>query len=144
MKTKTFFLVCLFFGIGLSQLQAQTIKKGAVVAVGVYEMTLNPDVSLNQFLDFYNNKYIPEWEKNWPGAKLYLMEGDRGENKNKFGAILIFESVAVRDKYYPVEDGNTTSDALKAATEKMKAMDAELSKYLVSGARTTYTDWIIK
>ena len=144
MKTRTLLLLCLLLSFSVSQLSAQTLKKGAVVAVGIYEMTLNPDVSLNQFFDFYNNKYIPEFEKNWPGVKLYIMAGDRGENKNKFGAILIFKSVAVRDKYYPAEDANTTSDAWKASTEKMKVMDAEFSKYVVSGARTTYTDWIIK
>ncbi len=72
------------------------------------------------------------------------MIGDRGENKNKLGIILIFESVAVRDKYYPVEGEETLSDAVKAANEKMKLMDAEMSKYVISGTRTTYTDWIIK
>ncbi len=144
MKTKTFLLICLLLGNGLVQLSAQTVKKGAVVVVNTYEMTLNPDVSLNQFLDFYNNKYIPEFEKNWPGVKLYPLWGDRGENKNKIGSIMVFESVAIRDKYYPAEDGTTTSDAAKAAGEKMKAMDAEANKYFVSGKRATYTDWIIK
>ena len=144
MKTKAFLLLCLLLAFSISQLSAQTFKKGAVVAVGTYEMTLNPDVSLNQFLEFYTNKYVPEFEKNWPGVKQYLMIGDRGENKNKLGVILIFESTAVRDKYYPVEDAETTSDAVKAANEKMKVMGAEISKYVVSGTRTTYTDWIIK
>ena len=64
MKTKAFFLLCLFLAFSVSQLSAQTLKKGAVVAVGVYEMTLNPDVSMNQFIDFYNNKYVPELDKN--------------------------------------------------------------------------------
>jgi hypothetical protein len=123
---------------------AQTLKKGAVAAVSSYEFVLNPEVSMNQFLDFYNNKYIPEFEKNYPGVKLYLLWGDRGEKKNKMGGLLLFESVAVRDKYYPEEDGETSSEALKAANEKMKVIDAELSKYVVSGTRTTYTDYIIK
>src|SRR5512133_3742547 len=96
MKTKTLFLTCLLLGFLMTQLSAQSLKKGAVVAVSTYEMTLNPDVSMNQFLDFYINKYIPEFEKNFPGVKEYVMMGDRGENKNKVGGILVFESVAVR------------------------------------------------
>jgi hypothetical protein len=144
MKTRTLLLLCLLLGFSVSQLSAQTLKKGAVVAVSTYEMTLNPDVSMNQFLNFYINKYIPEFEKNFPGVKEYLMWGDRGEKKNMMGSILVFESVAARDKYYPTEDGTTTSDAVKAANEKMKAMDVELSKFVVSGKRTTYTDWVIK
>jgi len=144
MKTKAFFLLCPLLAFSISQLSAQTFKGGTVMAVGVYELTLNPDVSMNQFLDFYNNKYVPEFEKSWPGVKQYLMIGDRGENKNKLGSIVIFESIAVRDKYYPAEDEETISDAVKAANEKMKVMDAEMSKYVVSGTRATYTDWIIK
>ncbi len=131
-------------GFSTTPLSAQTLKKGAVVAVSTWEITLNPDVSMNQFLDFYNNKYIPEFEKNYPGLKVYLLGGDRGEKKKKFGAIWLFESVAVRDKYYPTEDGTTTSEAVETGDEKMKVMDAELSKFVVSGNRTTYTDWIIK
>lgn len=77
----------------------QTIKKGAVVAVSSYEFTLNPDVTMNQFLNFYLNKYIPEFEKNYPGMKMYLLWGDRGEKKNMMGDLLVCESVAVRDKY---------------------------------------------
>jgi hypothetical protein len=80
-------------------------------------MILNPDVSMNQFLDFYINKYIPEFEKNFPGVKEYLMVGDRGENKNKIGGILVFESLAVRDKYYPKEDG-AESEIATAVTKK--------------------------
>jgi len=127
----------------MTQLSAQSLKKGAVVAVSTYEMILNPDVSMNQFLDFYINKYIPEFEKNFPGVKEYVMLGDRGENKNKIGGILVFESVAVRDKYYPKEDG-TESEIATAATKKMEAINAEMSRFIVAGSRKTYTDWIIK
>lgn len=143
MNTKTLMLLCLFICIGFTQLFAQTLKKGAVVAVSTYTITLNPDVTMNQFLDFYINKYIPEMEKNYPGIKEFVLSGDRGENKNQIGIITYFESVAVRDKYYPVENGTTSSDAVKVAEEKMKPLNDEASK-LVVDAKRVYTDWIIK
>jgi len=143
MKTKTFLLICLLLGFSMTQLSAQTLKKGAVVAVSTYELILSPDVSMNQFIDFYNNKYIPEYEKNFPGVKMYPLMGDRGENKNIAGGMLVFESVAVRDKYYPKEN-EEVSEITAAANEKMQAIGAEATKLVVVFTRETYTDWIVK
>jgi len=144
MKTKTFLLLCIFLGIGLTQLSAQTLKKGAVVCVNTYTFTLNPDVTMNQFLDFYVNKYIPEFEKNYPGVKSYLLWGDRGEKKDQIGTIDVYESVAVRDKYYPIENDTTMTEAVKLANEKMKVINQESGKFFIGDGTRTYTDWIIK
>lgn len=121
----------------------QTLQKGAVVAVGSYDIVLNPDVTMKQFLDFYTTKYIPEFEKSFSGIKAYLISGDRGEKKNQIGEIWLFESVALRNKYFPVENDTTMNEAVKVATAKMKTMDAEAGKYVKSWNRV-YTDWIIK
>jgi len=142
MKTKTFLMICLLLGFSVSQISGQTLKKDAVVAVSSYTLVLNPDVTMSQFLDFYINKYIPEFEKNFPGIKDYLLSGDRGEKKNQFGEIWLFESVSVRDKYFPTEESEG-SDIFIAAMEKMTAINTELGKYVVSWERI-FTDWIIK
>jgi hypothetical protein len=65
----------------MTQLSAQTLKKGAVIAIRNYTFTLQPDVTMNQCLDFWTNKYIPACEKNYPGTRLFLLSGDRGEKK---------------------------------------------------------------
>jgi hypothetical protein len=144
MKTKVLIMLCLFLGIGLTQLSAQTLPKGAVVCVNTFTYTLNPDVTMNQFLDFYLNKYIPEFEKNYPGVKTYVLWGDRGEKKNQIGTMDVYESVAVRDKYYPSENDSTMSAAVKTAVAKMIAINKESSKFFISGGTRTYTDWVIK
>jgi hypothetical protein len=144
MKTKTLLLLCLILGIGLTQLSAQTIKKGTVIGVNTYTFTLNPDVTMNQFIDFYINKYIPEFEKNYPGVKEFLLYGNRGEKKNQIGVLDYFESVAVRDKYYPIENDTTSSAAAKVAEEKMKTINTEISKFFLPGSTRVYTDWFIK
>jgi len=56
MKTKVFFMLCLLLCVGLTQLSAQTLQKGDVVAIRVYTLTLKPDVTMNQVLDFWINK----------------------------------------------------------------------------------------
>jgi len=137
-------MLCLLLGFSFTTLTAQTVKKGAVVCVNTFTYTLNPDVTLNQFLDFYLNKYIPEFEKCYPGIKTYVLWGDRGDKKNQMGTMDVYESVALRDKYYPAENDETMSEAVKVASEKMKVMNAEMSKFFNGDGVRTYTDWIIK
>lgn len=144
MKTKTLFLICLLLGISTTHLSAQTLKKGAIIAVNTYTFTLNPDVTMNQFLNFYTNKYIPEFEKNYPGVKEFVLSGNRGEKKNQIGVIDYFESVAVRDKYYPVENDTTMSEVVKSSEEKMKTINEEMGKFFMPGSTRVYTDWLIK
>ena len=139
---KLVFITALFLLVGTAF--GQTLKKGAVVCVNTFTYTLNTDVTMNQFLDFYLNKYIPEYEKCYPGVKTYILWGDRGDKKNQIGTMDVYESVAVRDKYYPAENGTIMSEAVKVASEKMKAMDAEMSKFFIGEGLRTYTDWIIK
>jgi hypothetical protein len=144
MKTRTLLLLGLLLGFSLTPVTSQTVKKGAVVCVNTFTYTLNPDVTLNQFLDFYLNKYIPEYEKCYPGVKTYVLWGDRGDKKNQMGIMDVYESVAVRDKYFPVENDTTLTEAVKVASAKMKAMDTEMSKFFIGGGVRTYTDWIVK
>jgi hypothetical protein len=143
MKTKSPLLLCLVLGFCMTTLSAQTFTKGSVIAINTYTFTLNPDKTMNQMLDFYINKYIPEYEKNFPGVKEYVLWGDRGEKKNQIASVDVFESVAVRDKYYPTE-GSEGSETAKAAGEKMKAINDEMGKFFMSGGTRVYTDWIVK
>ena len=64
----------LFAGVAFGQ----TLTKGSVIGVHNYNITLQPDVTMNQFMEFWTNNVIPEFEKVWPGGKDLVMMGDRG------------------------------------------------------------------
>ena len=134
-------LIAIFLFAGLAF--GQTLKKGAVVIIDVNEFWLKPDVTMDQFLDFYMNKYIPEFEKNFPGLKVFIMYGDRGEHKYMIGGITYCESVEIRDKYWPPPTGES-SELAKAAEAKLAPFAQEFSKYILGSSDRKYTDWIIK
>jgi hypothetical protein len=120
----------------------QTIKKGMVVAVSSYELILKDNVNFDQFIKFSREKYIPALEKLLPGMKIFLLTGDRGENKFRYGEMLVFDDVATRNKYYPIEEDTTTSPALKAVLPQLMSLSSEANNY-VKYAKRVYTDWII-
>ena len=125
----------LFAGVAFGQ----TLKKGSVIGVHAYNITLQPDVTMNQFVEFWTNKMIPEMEKVWPGAKEIVMKGDRGEHKYKFATITYFESVEQRDKLFPTE--GDPNDA--PIPELLVPIFEELGKYILS-YEDEYTDYVIQ
>jgi len=133
---------CLIMSTGANQLAAQDPVKGSVIAIHSYIYELQPGVTMDQFMDFITNKYIPEFCKNFPGTKMYALRADRGVNKFQFGMMTVFESVAARDNYYPAED--VASEAGLAADKKMEPVNMEFMKYVKGGTRTSYTDWIVR
>ncbi|MCK4894076.1 MAG: hypothetical protein KAT07_08915 [Calditrichia bacterium] len=119
----------------------QTLKKGSIIAIRIQTVTLQPDVTLNQYLDFLVNEYYPEFEKNYPGIKRFCMIGDRGALVNRIASIYYFESAEVRAKYWPNADDSTP--AAEAALAKMEEIVKEAEKYRIS-VTSEYTDWIIQ
>lgn len=117
----------------------QTLQKGNFIGFQVNTINLDPNVTLNQFLDVWKNKALPEYEKNFQ-CKSYLVKGIRGECPNCFAAMWVWKSEADRDKFFNKED--ELNDLGQAAWDKMKPVLDELAKL---GATTTkYTDWVIQ
>ena len=120
----------------------QTLQKGNLVGFHVGTVILDPDVTSNQFNDFYLNKYIPELEKQFQGdIKVYLAVGDRGDDENLVGAFWVFKSVEVRDKYFSQE--GTMTELFNSKMEKIQPIHEELNKLGIYSEKH-YTDWVIQ
>ena len=118
----------------------QSLQKGNLVGMHVITFDLKPGYTVDQAIDFYNNKYKPAVEESFPGMKAYIVKGIRGENENRIGQIEVFESEAVRDKYYQ-KDGSLTV----AGNEALKKIQPVMDEFVPMGTFTTvYTDWVIQ
>ncbi len=123
----------LFAGVAFGQ----TVQKGSILGVHSVTITPNPGFTLEQVIDFYVNKFYPAYEKEFPGLKVFLAKGIRGENEEGFGIIYIIESAEIRDKYWPEKD--VSSELADAAFEKLQPLIDELGKMrTISGGHTDY------
>ena len=137
MKTITlFFGMILFTGITF----CQTLKKGNFVGVHSEDIKLASGVSMDQYIDFVTKKYVPEYQKAF-GSKVYITKGVRGENVNKLGMIIIYDSEATRNKYFK-DDGTVTEEGTNAS-KKMDSLNKELEK-LGTSSESKYTDWVVQ
>ena len=119
---------------------SQTLQKGNLVGVHVYNINLKPDVTPNQMKDFIINKLIPAYESN-PGANMYLTKCIRGENKYSYGLMVIFKSESERNKFYN-EEGELTELGI-ALSEKMQPIYEEFTN-TIGEFETEYNDWVVQ
>lgn len=66
-------------------------------------MSLNAGVSIDQALDLMIQTYVPAFEKNFPGVKVYMAKGVRGENPYRINEIVIMDNDGVRNRYFDAE-----------------------------------------
>ena len=117
----------------------QTLQKGSMISIHVLTITLDPDATMNQYLDVFKNKSLPAMEKNMEGVKTFLLKGDRGENENRFAMAIYFESIKVRDRYWP---SGGASEEMTAVLEKVSPITQELEKL---GTWTSeFTGWVVQ
>ena len=123
---------------------SQSLQKGAHLGIQAMTITLDPDVTWNQYLDFTMNTFIPEAEKAFPGMKAFLIGGGMEiggstEGKEKYSIIYYFESVEIFNKYFDAE-GNP-NDVFMAAIEKLGPTSEKMDKLGTNSAPTV--GWII-
>ena len=122
---------------------AQRLERGNLLGLHVMTVILKPDATLEQFESFYVREVIPEYEKNWPGLKGYLVKSFFDDSKNKFAIIWLFRTVADRNRNFNAD--GTANELERAALEKVKPVEEKLKKY------GTYTveykhedDWVVQ
>ena len=94
---------------------------------------------MEQFENYFLNETIPNYEKEFKGAKVNLVKGIRGENKGDMGMIWIFESNEARDLFY---DSNGAPTKLnQEVNQRLRTVDEGLSK--IGTWTSRYTDWSV-
>ena len=122
---KLLFILVLVMMANLTR--AQGLKKGNLFGVHLVTVELNPNVKMEEFKNFFVNEVLPQYEKSWVGLKGYLVKSVRGEYKDRFFIVWLFESENARDKYFNAD--GTPNDLEKAAFEKVGPVEEKLKKY---------------
>lgn len=136
---KLIIIAILFLFSGLTF--GQTLPKGTLIGTHTMNITLSSGVTMEQFIQFLQSKWIPEFNKIDPDWQVYLVKGIRGNiNPESYGLVHVLKSDQVRSKYYN-PDGST-SELYKSTSEKFKPVMEELSK--LGTFTTQWTDWIVQ
>lgn len=119
----------------------QVLQKGTFIGLHTSQPVLSPGFTVDQYVSFVKDKLIPAYEKNFPGAKVYILKSIRGECKNCLSFMFYFPSEAIRNKYFKPEGGYT--ELGQKAIDIMKPLTDELAK-MDKSTEDIYTDWVIQ
>ena len=119
---------------------SQSIEKGNVIGLHIFSLNLDPDVTFNQYKNFFIQNYIPELNKNYPDVNHYFTMGNREENENNIGLLVVFGSQEIKNKYYH-EDGSRTELTI-SIQETLKPIREQLDNLGTVSAK--YTEWAIQ
>jgi len=116
-----------------------TLQSGNMFGLHALKITLKENVTSMEFEKFFLEEYAPTFEKHFPGIKLYLLKGERGENEGEYGEFIYFKSLDERNYWIP-EPGNM-SDKGKEAMSKFQPTQDKLIEMIEW--KSVYTDWLV-
>jgi hypothetical protein len=107
-------------------------------------VNLKPNVTIEDFIKFYVEHVLPEYEKNWPGLKGYLLKSFFSDSKNKFAIVWLFKTVEDRNRNFNAD--GSANELEKAALAKVKPIEDKL-KAMYGDYTIQYTredDWVVQ
>jgi hypothetical protein len=87
---------------------------------GMHMIALKPGVKAEDFAKFVTEEVYPL--PSLEGAEVYLLKGDRGDREGKYLLMYEFESVEVRDRYFP-SPGEMSKEAQQVFESYAVAME---------------------
>ena len=124
----------------LSIEEKRAFQKGGSFGYHKLTVTLEEGVTMQQYLDFYSKKYIPELVKYMEGIEVLIMVPFGKPLKDQFVYVNYFRSESSRDQYWPEPD--VASDRYDEARNKIKSL---LFEQLELGTQVDdYGVWIIQ
>ncbi len=115
------------------------LQSGNVFGLHANKITLKDNVTPAEFEEFYLKEYAPAFEKSFPGTRLYLLKGDRGEYQGDYGEFIYFKSLDERNYWIP--EPGTMSEKGEEAWSKFQPAQDKMNGMLE--AKSKYTDWLV-
>ncbi|TWT78671.1 hypothetical protein CA13_00670 [Planctomycetes bacterium CA13] len=100
---------------------------------------LREGVDADDFEAFVKDEFANAFGKPTHGVRAIIIKGDRGTAKGEYKLVVVFDSKEVRDKYFPIEDGDAAKSLREDATPVQIATVQKLATFVHVGE---YTDFV--
>jgi hypothetical protein len=116
------------------------MKEGPIMSkvFGMHMIALKPGVKAEDFEKFVTEEVYPLFSLE--GSEVYLLKGDRGDREGKYLVVQEFESVEVRDRYFP-SPGEMSKEAQKVFESYAVAIEKWTT--LATPTDVIYTDYVV-
>ena len=97
-------LICLLLALPVATAIAQegNYRLGKVLGLRYFTITQGEAATYEQRVKEFA---YPHYDRHWPGVDWVLLKGDRGEQDGEYAFFSNFETLGLRNYYYPQEEG---------------------------------------
>lgn len=124
----------------LIESERKAFERGGSFGLHVLNVTLAPEVTMDQFLEYMIHQYVPEVEKHLQGVQVLIMKLRGKEDDNRIAWVNYFTSERSRDSYWPEPD--TPSEEADQALNQVQSVLFELLK--LGSWSEDYGVWLIE
>ncbi|WP_182871404.1 hypothetical protein [Stieleria mannarensis] len=132
------FTIAMLFSVCVATAQADTAPGDAskatpeesTLAMPVFSLRpleLRNGIDSAKFEAFVKDEFVNAFSKPTHGIRAFVLIGDRGKAKGQYKLLVVFDSKTIRDKYFPVEDGDAAACLQEDATPSQCAVLQKLS-----------------
>ena len=111
---------------------------------GIHAIELRPGVQPEEFEQFWGAEMAAA--PIYPGWKLSLLKGDRGERAGQYAVLFEIEDVATRDRYSPAPNqGSAEAEAFARQHPELAALFEKWATFSATdlGTHAHYTDYVL-
>ena len=114
--------------------------------ISLRDVKLKEGVSAEDFETFYREEFLPASSMNpIPGITFVVIKGERGEHVGRYMSAWVFDSIEVRDLYFP--ETATPSELFQAANAaRNEALDPlwdKWNEYVDGPEEDVFTDYVV-
>lgn len=117
---------------------SQKINTGMVVGVAEIEVTLEENMTFEQFERLFMEEYVSALTNIFPGMSFTLLKGDRGKRTGKYTELWTYESLEERKRWWP-EEGKG-SEETKQGFNKMQELQDRMMKMI---SVISWSDYVV-
>ena len=102
---KKLFLSTVFVFFSISSIFSQYLYNKSLISYQEITVHLSEGVSFTEWKRYFDSEYVKAYNKTFNGEiEIIPLDGWQGKCKGSFSLIMLFSSVDVKNKYFPLDD----------------------------------------
>ncbi|MCB0687866.1 MAG: hypothetical protein KDC53_15125 [Saprospiraceae bacterium] len=132
--------------LGSYSYQKSTSFLGDSQVIAYRDLILKEDIDIESFERFIAEEFTPTFEEFVPGVRALIMKGERGQKKDQYVLLLIFDSINTRNFYFPTPqhgETNMPEASLKLWRPGQIMLIERMDEFIEPLEGSIFTDFVI-
>lgn len=132
--------------MGLHPIKKDHLASANSQVMAYRDLHLKADIDIAAFEKFVKEEFTPTFDEFVPGVRALILKGERGEKKDQYALLLIFDSMHTRNFYFPTPkhgETNMPEESLKLWRPGQIMLIERMDEFIEPLEGSIFTDFVI-